>query len=269
MSATPMARRFWLRLRSGGPAWLASAIRDRVFPRRLAMTPAVLAATTGGCGLEVGGPSRVFGRRGLAPVYEVAARIDNVNFASETAWEGALRDGGEFRFDAAKPPGTQWVREAGELSGIADGAYDFVLSSHCLEHLANPLGALREWRRVVRAGGHLLIVVPDPSRSFDHGRPITTLAHLQADAAQCTGEQDATHFAEVLALHDLGRDPDAGTPEEFRARVARNARDRCVHHHVFDPSLLGAALAEAGWRVLAREAARPVHLVAFAQKEAG
>ena len=57
-----------------------------------------------------------------------------------------------------------WDREDGDaqfLNGLADGSLDFVHSSHCLEHLADPAEGLRNWMRVVREGGHLVITVPD------------------------------------------------------------------------------------------------------------
>lgn len=268
MSPGALPQRLARRLRGGGVRWLLGAVFDRVAPARPAMGPAVLASTSGRRGLEIGGPSRLFGARGLLPVYPRAARIDNVNFAARTAWEEGLRDGGEFRFDAALPAGTQWLREATALTGLADASYDFILSSHCLEHVANPLGALREWRRVLRDGGHLILVLPDPAKTFDHRRPITTLAHLRDDGARQTGEDDTTHLAEILALHDVDRDAGVGSAAEFRERAAQNARNRCLHHHVFDLALMSAALSDAGWRVLATERARPMHFLALARKEA-
>lgn len=255
-------------LRAKGLGGVARAVCDRVFPPRLALRPAVLAAVRGGRGLEIGGPSRVFGARGPAPVYPHAAGIDNVNFAPETAWESELRDGGEFRFDPRRPPGRQWLREARALAGIPSDAYDFLLSSHCLEHLADPLGALIEWRRVVRPGGHGLLVVPDPARTFDHRRPVTPVDHLRDDRAKATPESDTTHFAEVLALHDIARDPGIADAAELARRVADNSRHRCVHHQVFDASLFRAVLAESGWDVLGLERARPVHLFALVQRPA-
>jgi SAM-dependent methyltransferase len=44
---------------------------------------------------------------------------------------------------------------------IPDGTYDWVYSSHLLEHLENPFRALREWWRILRPGGKLILVVPD------------------------------------------------------------------------------------------------------------
>lgn len=268
---TPRAstlQRLTRRLRGGGLRWLAGAVRDRLVPSRPACREAVLAAADAAHALEIGGPSAVFRPTGLLPVYARAAHIDNVNFATDTAWETALHDGAPFHFHPPRPPGTQFLREAAALSGFDSARYDLLLSSHCLEHLANPLGALREWRRVTRPGGHLVLILPDPARTFDHRRPVTTLAHLRDDAARDSPESDRTHFAEILALHDLSRDPDAGSPADFRARTEDNARHRCAHHHVFDLPLVAAVLAETGWTLLASESARPCHLLAFARHDA-
>ncbi len=57
-----------------------------------------------------------------------------------------------------------WDWEDGDaqlMSGVADAQFDFVHSSHCLEHLVEPRTGLRNWLRVVKPGGHLVITVPD------------------------------------------------------------------------------------------------------------
>ena len=57
-----------------------------------------------------------------------------------------------------------WDRPDGDamlMEGVDDQSYDFVHSSHCLEHLADPGKALRNWVRICKPGGHLLIMVPD------------------------------------------------------------------------------------------------------------
>ncbi|MCI0673182.1 MAG: methyltransferase domain-containing protein [Myxococcaceae bacterium] len=46
------------------------------------------------------------------------------------------------------------------LAGVEDASYAWLYSSHCLEHLADPDLALRNWLRVVRPGGRLFIAVP-------------------------------------------------------------------------------------------------------------
>lgn len=57
-----------------------------------------------------------------------------------------------------------WDWEDGDaqfLKGVADKSLGFVHSSHCLEHLVDPAEGLRNWFRVVREGGYLVITVPD------------------------------------------------------------------------------------------------------------
>lgn len=268
MNRVPPSRRLFLRLRHGGIRWFWYALREHVAPVHPRFRPLAAQTLGGAHGLEIGGPSRLFRHRGALPAYDWVARLDNVNFAAETRWEHQLSDGGPFRFAHCKPPGRQWLREATDLHGLAAGSFDCVISSHCLEHIANPLGALAEWARVTKPGGHLLLVLPDPPYTFDHRRPVTSLDHLRADRAANTPESDTTHFAEVLGLHDLRLDPGAGSAEDFAARVGANTHTRCIHHHVFNEVLVGAALREAGWAPLAVERFAPLHLGALARKEA-
>jgi SAM-dependent methyltransferase len=50
--------------------------------------------------------------------------------------------------------------DAHHLATVKDATYDFLFASHVLEHLAHPELALRNWVRVVRRAGVLLIAVP-------------------------------------------------------------------------------------------------------------
>jgi SAM-dependent methyltransferase len=47
------------------------------------------------------------------------------------------------------------------LASVADATFDFVHSSHCLEHMVDPPIALGHWLRVLKPGGHLIVTVPD------------------------------------------------------------------------------------------------------------
>ena len=266
MTQVPALPRLLKRLRHGGPRWLLETMRDHLHPARPRFHDGAAAMLRAGRALEIGGPSRLFRRGGGLPAYAWLDQIDNVNFSAATSWETDLRDGGAFRFHPAKSPGRQYLSEASALARITDDGYDAVLSSHCLEHLANPLAALNEWRRVTRPRGHLLLVLPDPSLTFDHRRPITSLEHLVDDHENAVGEDDLSHLDEVLSLHDLRLDPAAGTRPEFERRCRDNFRHRCLHHHVFDLALLEASLSKAGWEVLAVEKLAPLHLVAWARK---
>jgi len=44
---------------------------------------------------------------------------------------------------------------------FSDGELDFVVARHNLEHYVDVIKTLQEWKRVLRVGGHLAIVIPD------------------------------------------------------------------------------------------------------------
>lgn len=217
-------------------------------------------------GFEIGGPSDIFGPAGLLPVYPLVESLDNANYGSQTIWEGSIEAGQTFRFDPEKPAGRAFICEATNLHPVASGSYDVVLSSHTLEHVANPIRALREWWRILRPGGALLVILPQREATFDHRRPVTAFEHLLDDDRLGTGDDDLTHLPEILALHDLDRDPAAGTPAEFEARSREVLRYRALHHHVFDAALLERALAHVGFEVSGTETQPPFHLIALARK---
>lgn len=57
-----------------------------------------------------------------------------------------------------------WDLEDGDaqlLTSLEDGSMDFVHSSHCLEHMRDVKEAMQNWLRVLKPGGHLVVVVPD------------------------------------------------------------------------------------------------------------
>ena len=51
--------------------------------------------------------------------------------------------------------------DAGFMEGVADETFDFVHSSHCLEHLKDPFQGLANWFRILKPNGHLILTVPD------------------------------------------------------------------------------------------------------------
>jgi SAM-dependent methyltransferase len=194
----------------------------------------------GKSGIEIGGPSVTF--KTLVPIYQVIAGLDGVNFASETIWEGSIKEGANFSYYKRKA-GNQYIVEAATLSPIESNMYDFVLSSNCLEHIANPLKALKEWIRVTKRNGYLLLVLPNKKDNFDHERPVTSFEHLLEDFDSETNEHDLTHMEEILELHDLSLDPTGGSHKEFEIRCLNNFWTRGMHHHVFDMQLIAKIFA--------------------------
>lgn len=115
--------------------------------------------------------------------------------------------------------------DANTLTGIADESYDFVYSSHCLEHMESVQGALRNWVRILKGGGVLYVVVPDfelyekglwPSRfnsdhkaSFSLRRPLLNSRRTHFVMHDLVKWLDLELAVSVLELHleDDGFDP--------------------------------------------------------------
>lgn len=265
-----LAQRIWRRIgyhASLGFTNLLFSLKTRALGHRLRMVAAHREAFVGR-GLEIGGASRIFSASGAIPVYQIAHGIDNVTFSDRTRWEGRVEAGDTFVFDVGKPPGRQYIAEARDLAAIPDETYDFVISSHMLEHSANPIAVLNEWKRVVRTSGALMLVLPHRDGSFDRFRPITPLSHLIEDERGRTDESDTTHLSEILQLHDFARDPTSYSGRQFRAMIEENAKNRGAHHHVFDALSVARLLDYAGWEIVEMELMRPFNICALARKTA-
>ena len=241
-----------------------------LFQGRLRCFELALSLVEGKIGIEIGGPTDVFrnwheipryfyGLSPPLPIYDRVASLDNCNFSDQTMWSTHKE---RYHFSRRMKPGRNIIGEGSALSSVADGAYDFVLSSHNLEHFANPVKALMEWKRITRPNGALIVVLPDRHRTFDHRRPATPVAHMLEDYSRNTGEDDTTHLAEVLQFHDLEIDGTLKTHtlEELRARSINNFANRVMHHHVFDENNSGELLRKIGLDVLAIELALPHHI---------
>jgi ubiquinone/menaquinone biosynthesis C-methylase UbiE len=62
------------------------------------------------------------------------------------------------------------TQSGGELS-YADNSFDRLIATHVLEHIYQPHLAIKEWRRVVKHGGVLSILIPtDPGIAWRLGR---------------------------------------------------------------------------------------------------
>lgn len=63
---------------------------------------------------------------------------------------------------------------------LEDESQDYVLTSHVIEHIENPIRAFKEWNRVVRKGGYIAIIFPKrDSLSADVGRDVSTISEFE------------------------------------------------------------------------------------------
>jgi SAM-dependent methyltransferase len=139
---------------------------------------------------------------------------------------------------------------------VADKTFDYVFSSHCLEHCANPLKALFEWKRVIKPGGTLFLVLPHCDRTFDRYREKTTLNHVIADYDTLTHDHDYSHIDEIkegwsklddieLMTRDFERD--WGFPMwDFESRMKHDT----IHYHVWTQNEMIDVLKYIGMKIL-------------------
>jgi len=229
---------------------------------RLKSFDAYLPYLEGKSGIEIGGPSALFKRGSILPIYEKIGNLDNCDFSQSTVW---AKHSEGFIFDSKKAQGKILFCDGSNLADVRDGSYDVVLSCHNLEHFANPVKALREWQRILGPQGSLILVLPNYRETFDHLRTPTSVDHMFDDFERNVGEDDLTHLAEILEKHDLKRDPLAGSKEEFHNRSLNNFSNRCLHHHVFDEKNSHALLSRAGFEVLTVDLAFPFHICILAR----
>ena len=130
------------------------------------------------------------------------------------------------------------VADADQLPMLKDGSEDFVIANHLMEHLPDPIGALKEWYRVLRPGGILFLALPDKRLIFDKDRPRTTLAHLLAYHQDRGMGTHASHYEEYSRLVHKK------TGEELQQDIASLlAREYSIHFHVWIPEDIDELLA--------------------------
>lgn len=117
------------------------------------------------------------------------ARVKYVDFASAEAVAE------QFPGHAVKVPDI--VDDAVTLTSIEDSSQDFVIACHILEHLEDPVGAIKTWFRILKPGGVLFMSIPDRRFTFDFHRQVTPLAHLFADHEQGPAWSREAHLKEL------------------------------------------------------------------------
>jgi hypothetical protein len=186
----------------------------------------------GKTGIEFGGPTELFSN----PVHRMNlyqnVSLDGGNIISNNYFQSNLSE----TFDYGVGQGTQYDVDCTNEEQVSKlNKYDFVVTSHALEHIANPIKTLHMWKNyLLDTGGYVLSIIPDYQYCFDKNRPLTTLEHLIEDYNSDVGEDDTTHIQEQKDLHDWS----CGGHPKFYELCEINHLTRVVHHHTFDIDLV-------------------------------
>lgn len=120
----------------------------------------------------------------------------------------------------------------GDQIPYEDLSFDFIVSEHVLEHIANPIKALKEWVRALKKEGHLFLFLPHCERTNDCFREVTTLEHLKSDYEQDVPFNDETHFEDWFSnVVEKGLMPD-----HYRHLSKEELLNSAsIHFHVWNP----------------------------------
>lgn len=97
------------------------------------------------------------------------------------------RDEGDKRRTHVGQDQTHLVGDAANLFWFKDGVLDYVYSSHCLEDFLDTAAVMKEWLRVIRPGGNLVLFLPDQ-------------AAYEADCAKHGGLPNQAHIHKCFSL---------------------------------------------------------------------
>ncbi len=140
--------------------------------------------------------------------------------------------GGNFlgrEIDLTAIPRTDVIDDAQTLESFGNDSVDFIIANHVLEHLEDPIGALKSFLRVARRTGIIFLTLPDPRHSFDHLRERTSVEHLLRDHTEGPHTSREHHYGEWATFIE-GIGPD-GVPARAAEYAAADARH---HFHVWE-----------------------------------
>lgn len=115
-----------------------------------------------------------------------------------------------------------------DTTQVTSDNFDFLCSSHVLEHVEDVIGELQEWLRVLKSKGYILMCVPDKGYTFDNPRELTTYDHILMDHYQdgYKEKQRRNHIIDFV----LNTKP---RQREDLQKVLDNP-DLGIHYHTWD-----------------------------------
>jgi SAM-dependent methyltransferase len=186
--------------------------------------------------LEIGGPS------GL--IYSWYSKMNSVSFLNYSSSMAAYHHG----YTPPNPSNTAKIYD-GDASDATPfiqnrllRKFDCVITSHTLEHFANPIKALLFWSTALKNNGAIITIVPNKNECWDRARQYTTIEHLIEDFNKNTSERDMTHLEESSCMIE-------SRPTYYKD-VGSTNETRVIHHHVFSTDTLKLCHEMAGFKTL-------------------
>jgi predicted SAM-dependent methyltransferase len=121
------------------------------------------------------------------------------------------------------------VSDLETMHGFETDSQDFIIANHVIEHVEDPLKALRAMSRVLRTNGVIYLAIPDKRFTFDKERAVTPLDHLLRDHAEGPDGSLADHYEEWVRVVD------GLTGDAHAQKVSTMLRERAnIHFHAWD-----------------------------------
>jgi 2-polyprenyl-3-methyl-5-hydroxy-6-metoxy-1,4-benzoquinol methylase len=116
------------------------------------------------------------------------------------------------------------------MAGVRKNSLDFIIASHVIDHVRDPIGAILLSMSKLRSGGRLLLVVPKMERTLDSKRSLTSLEHVILDHTNPSRERDALH---VVEFHAYAKPEPL---EEVYEKAMQSIHDdyHSMHYHVWN-----------------------------------
>jgi len=219
---------------------------------------------TGKKGLDIGGPHEAF--YGL-DIYDVSSSLDNVIYRNLSTNKN--REKQLYKFDGETTPGNEYYTDVVDMSIFNDATYDFVFAPYVLEHLVNPLQALKEITRILKPRGFCIVVCPWKQETGDHLRDVTEFSELVDHYEEQKDEKDETdvrdHLYEIICNYDVKRDPTVHTIEKVVERSLNHYDNRALNVHVFDFDLIKKCFEFFNYTVIDTQLVYPQHQIVLAR----
>ena len=118
------------------------------------------------------------------------------------------------------------------LDPIDENTFDFVYSSHVIEHTPNPISALSDQLRVTKPGGIIYAVMPNKKNTYDRTRKVTPsdilINKFEKDIFEHTIDEalDVIKNTDSHALYEPHKD----NPLEYAKEIIKKKRHPSFPH---------------------------------------